>query len=301
MNLDLHRLEVLCKVIETRSFTRAGELMLLSQPTVSEHIRYLEEVVGEKLINRLGREAVPTQAGMILYEYARKMLDLRRRAIQALEHFRGALAGHLLIGASTIPGTYILPEIIGKFRDSFPSISSTVTIAGSRAIVDMLLEGRVEIAFTGAMWHDVRLDWQEVWRDTLVLAVKASDPLAHRRSVQLDELTKIPLILREKGSGTRKVTEEVLDRIGLDVEKLKIVAELGSTEAVRQGIKAGIGASIISSRAVEEDVEHGSVAVLEIGNLRIERPFYLVTHRKRHLSPVAKIFRDFILSANSST
>ncbi|MGC8720680.1 MAG: selenium metabolism-associated LysR family transcriptional regulator [Thermodesulforhabdaceae bacterium] len=301
MNLDLHRLEVLCKVIETRSFTKAGEQMFLSQPTVSEHIRYLEEVVGEKLINRMGREAVPTQAGMILYEYARKMLDLRRRAIQALEHFRGALAGHLLVGASTIPGTYILPEIIGKFRASFPSISSTVAIAGSRAVVDMLLEGRVEIAFTGAMWHDIRLEWREVWRDTLVLAVKASDPLASRGTIGVGDLKNIPLILREKGSGTRKVTEEVLDRIGIDVEKLHVVAELGSTEAVRQGIKAGIGASIISSRAVEEDVKHGSIAVVGIDKLNIERPFYLVTHRKRHLSPVARTFRDFILSGDLST
>jgi DNA-binding transcriptional LysR family regulator len=301
MNLDLHRLEVLCKVIETKSFTKAGEIMFLSQPTVSEHIRYLEETVGEKLINRMGREAVPTQAGLILYEYARKMLDLRRRAIQALENFRGALSGHLFIGASTIPGTYILPEIVGKFRKAFPSISTTISISGSKNIVNMLLEGQIEVGFTGAIWQDVRLEWQEIWKDTLVLAVNSSDPLAKKASIGIDELREIPLIFREEGSGTRKVTEEALDKANVDVDKLQIVAELGSTEAVRQGIKAGIGASIISSRAVAEDLERGSIAVVNIGGLHIERPFYLVTHKKRHLSPIAKTFKDFVLSSNSST
>lgn len=294
MNLDLHRLEVLCKVIETKSFTRAGEKMFISQPTVSEHIRYLEEAVGEKLINRMGREAVPTQAGMILYEYAKKMLDLRQRAMQALEHFRGIMAGHLSVGASTIPGTYILPKIIGKFRTSFPAISTTVVISGSRSIVSKLLEGEVEIGFTGAIWHDIRLNWQEIWRDSLVLAVEASHPIASKRAVDIGELPDIPLIFREKGSGTRKVTEEVFHQFGIDVDQLKIIAELGSTEAIRQGIKAGMGASIISSRAVEEDVKQGTIVIVEIRDIKIERSFYIVTHRKRHLSPIARTFRDFV-------
>ncbi|MCX7822871.1 MAG: selenium metabolism-associated LysR family transcriptional regulator [Syntrophobacterales bacterium] len=297
MNLDLHRLEVLCKVIETRSFTKAGERMFLSQPTISEHIRYLEEVVGEKLINRMGREAIPTQAGMILYEYAKRMLDLRHRAIQALENFRGVVAGHLFIGASTIPGNYILPEIVGKFRTSFPSISMTITISDSKSVVDMLLSGRIEMGFTGATWHDIRLAWQEIWRDTLVLAVKASDPLSLKGTIEIEEIGDIPLIFREKGSGTRKVTEEVLSHFNIDLDKLKIVAEFGSTEAVRQGIKAGIGASIISYRAVEEDVDRGSIAMIEIRNLKIERPFYIVTHKRHHLSPIARTFRDFVMSS----
>ncbi|MEJ5299518.1 MAG: selenium metabolism-associated LysR family transcriptional regulator [Thermodesulforhabdaceae bacterium] len=301
MNLDLHRLEVLCKVIETGSFTKAGEMMFLSQPTVSEHIRYLEETVGEKLINRTGREVTPTQAGMILYEYARKMLDLRRRAIQALEHFRGALSGNLLIGASTIPGTYILPGIVGRFHNAFPSISTTISISGSKNIVNMLLEGRIEVGFTGAIWQDVRLEWQEIWKDTLVLAVHPSSSFVKKGSIKLEELKEIDLILREEGSGTRKVTEEALDKVDIDIEKLRIVAELGSTEAVRQGIKAGIGASIISYRAVAEDVERGSIAIVDVEGLHIERPFYIVTHKKRHLSPIAKTFKEFVFSSNSST
>lgn len=301
MNFDLHRLEVLCKVIETKSFTKAAEKMFLSQPTISEHIRYLEEIVGEKLVNRLGREAVPTQAGMILYEYAKKMLDIRHQAIQAIELFRGTLTGQLLIGASTIPGNYILPEIVGKFRISFPSISTKIFIASSRSVVDMLLDGQIEIGFTGAVWRDVRLNWKDIWCDTLVLAVKTSDPLALKGAITIDEIKEIPLIFREKGSGTRKVTEEVLDRLGVDIDELNIVAELGSTEAVRQGIKAGIGASIISYRAIEEDISRGSIAVVKIHNLNIERPFYIVTHKKHHLSPIAKAFKDFIGSVPDSS
>ena len=143
--MDIHRLEVFCKVLELQSFTRAADAVCLTQPTVSEHIRALEETVGEKLVDRLGREVLPTPAGKILYRYARDMILLRDEAIQALEKFKGKLSGHLLIGASTIPGTYILPQLIGSFKASHPTIQITLKIGSSGEIVQGLLDGKLEL------------------------------------------------------------------------------------------------------------------------------------------------------------
>ena len=127
--MDIHRLEVFCKLVELKSFTKAAEAVFLSQPTVSEHIRSLESELQEKLIDRLGREALPTQAGKIVYKYAQKIIQLRNEAVQAIENYKGNLAGHLYIGASTIPGTYILPEIIGLFKAQYPAIQVTLKIS----------------------------------------------------------------------------------------------------------------------------------------------------------------------------
>jgi DNA-binding transcriptional LysR family regulator len=130
-NVDMRRLEVFCKVVELKSFTKAAEALLLSQPSVSEHIKTLEQTLGEKMIDRLGREVLPTPAGKMFYQYAKGILRMCEEAIQALAQFKGELAGTLSLGASTIPGTYFLPKSIASFRTAHPG-SGSLTIADSR-------------------------------------------------------------------------------------------------------------------------------------------------------------------------
>ncbi len=133
--MDIHRLIIFCKVIELQSFTKAGEALGLTQPTVSEHIRSLEDSLGEKLIDRLGREILPTPAGKVLYKYGREIIQLRDKAVQAIGKFQGNLSGSLTVGASTIPGAYVLPRLVGTFKASYPAIQITVKIGGSGEIV----------------------------------------------------------------------------------------------------------------------------------------------------------------------
>lgn len=292
--LDLHRLEIFCKVVEFKNFTRAAEAMYLSQPTVSEHIRYLEEILGETLIDRMGREVLPTPAGRILYEYAKKMLRLREQTIQALKHFKGSISGTLYLGSSTIPGTYILPYIICKLRESYPEVVVSLQIAGSRAVVDMLIKGDIEIGFTGAKWNDSKLEWNEFCLDEIVLAVNAVSPYMGKKEIFREDLVNIPLILRERGSGTRKVTEDILGRHGIVVDSLKIVAELGSTEAVKQGILAGLGGSFISRFALQDERGSEKIIPLRIQGIRLFRPFYYVHLKKRHLLPASMAFLGFV-------
>jgi len=292
--MDIHRLEVFCKVLELQSFTKAAEAVCLTQPTVSEHIRALEQTVGERLVDRLGREVLPTSSGKILYRYAKDLIALRNEAVQALEKHKGALSGNLLVGASTIPGAYILPELIGSFKTLYPSIHTTLRIGGSSDVVERVLEGRLEIGLIGAKWDDRRIQMEEIFSDELVLTVYAEHRWAQRKSVDPEELIGEPFILRERGSGTRIVMNQAIEGAGFPPSRLNVVAEMGSTEAVRQGIKARIGISILSYRAVSEDVDRGMLVALPVKGLRLHRPFYLVQRKNRQLSPLCTAFIDHL-------
>ena len=292
--MDIHRLEVFCKVLELQSFTKAAEAVCLTQPTVSEHIRALEEMLGEKLVDRLGRELLPTPAGKILYQYGRKIIQLRDEAIQALAKYRGDLSGHLHLGASTIPGTYILPQFIGSFKADHPSVQITVEISGSAEILERILRNELELGLVGARWSDRRIVTEEIFADELILAAYPGHPWATRKSIQPGDLAGHPFILREKGSGTRKVMSEFLQEHGLDLSQLKVVAEMGSTEAVRQAIKARIGVSIISCHAVSEDLQRGVLVAIPIEDVRILRSFYLAQRKNRQASPLCTAFLGFL-------
>ena len=288
--MDIRRLEVFCKVVELKSFTLAAKAVLLSQPSVSEHVRSLEETLGEKLLDRLGREVMPTGAGQILYQYARRIIALRDEAFQAIDQFRGRVSGSLPLGASTIPGAFILPALIESFKTAHPSIQIMLKISGTSRIVEELLLGTLELGIVGARPKDNRLDAEQVFSDELMLTVYPGHPWASRESVSLEELPGQPFIQREPESGTRAVMSQALQDHGLDPTGLTMVAEMGSSEAVRQGIKARLGISILSSLSVAEDLLLGSLVTVPVSGLQIHRQFYLVQRRNRQLSPLALTF-----------
>ncbi len=292
--MDIHRLMVFCKVIELQSFTRAAEAVSLTQPTVSEHIRALEESVGEKLIDRLGREVLPTPAGKILYQYAREIIILREKAVQALKKFKGNLSGSLHIGASTIPGTYILPGLIGSFKASYPSTHITLKIGSSGEVVQKILDGTVEFAMIGAKWDEKRVALEEVYSDELTLVVYPGHPWECREVVGLDDLAGVAFVSRERGSGTRVVMQQALESAGFSASRLNVVAEMGSTEAVRQAVKAKVGVAILSSHAVIEDIERKTLVPLTLDGLRIRRPFYLAQRKNREASPLCAAFLEHL-------
>ncbi len=292
--MDIHRLMVFCKVIDLQSFTRAAEAVSLSQPTVSEHIRALEESLGEKLVDRLGRETLPTPAGKVLYRYAREIIQLRDKAVQAIGKFKGNLSGSLHVGASTIPGTYILPRLVGNFKTSYPEIQITLKIGGSGEIVQKLLNGHVEFGMIGARWDEKRISLEEVYSDELVLAVYKGHPWEGRESVELSELAGMPFVMRERSSGTRLVMAQALEAAGFAPSLLNVVAEMGSTEAIREAVKARIGISIISSYAVKEDVERNSLYVVPLKRICIRRPFFLAQRKNRELSPLCSAFLEHL-------
>ena len=295
--MDLRQLEVFARVVDTRSFSRAAEALRLTQSTISEHVRLLEEEVGVRLFDRLGRETVPTRAGELLYGYAQRLLALRAEAQQALQQFLGQISGGLTVGASTIPGEYVLPPLIGAFREKFPQVSIALHIGDSREIADAVVEGRVELGLIGARPEQRTLQAVELMPDELVVVVPPGHAWFGRKLVTLDELKPEPLIVREPGSGSRQALETALDEAGPGLGGLRVIAEMGSTSAIKQAVKAGVGLSIMSKRAVEEECRHGLLWCLTIKDLRFTRHFYVVTHTGRSRSPLCQAFLDFLLAS----
>jgi DNA-binding transcriptional LysR family regulator len=296
--MDMRRLEVFCKVVELKSFTKAAEALRLSQPTASEHIRTLEQILGEKMIDRLGREVLPTPAGRVFYQYARNIVQMRDEAIEALDQFKGKLGGHLILGASTIPGAYFLPKFIASFKAAHPSVRITLRISDTAEVSNDVLQGSASVGVVGSRPNDRRLVLEKLFSDELVLAVYPEHPWTKKRKIDLDELDGEPFILREVGSGTRSVMSRMLQELGFDTSRLEVVAEMGSTEAVRQGIKAGIGVSILSYQAVAEDFDHGLLSPVKINDMRLTRPLYLIQRKNRQPSPVASAFTDYLRKQN---
>ncbi len=292
--MDLWQLHIFCKVIEFKSFSRAGKVVHLSQPTVSSHIKDLEAHFGCRLIDRLAREALPTKAGELLYGYARKLIALRDETEIALADFQGKIKGRLAVGGSTIPGGYVLPRLVGAFIHAHPGVTFLLDIGDTEAIVSKIIGGVLELGIIGALSRDKHIR-QEKWRtDQLALIVSPDHPWGRRRSVDLDTLRSEPFISREPGSGTLASLQSILSRVNFAVEDLRVVAEMGATQAIIQGIKGGVGISILSRMAVEEEIQAGNLKALEIQGLDLRRSFYLATHRHKSPSPLAEAFIRFL-------
>ena len=292
--MDLRELQVFCKIVELKSFSRAAEAVLLTQPTVSGHIKALEEALGLRLFDRAGKSVTPTQAGELLYGYARRMLTLRAEAEQAIGEFKGGLTGSLCIGGSSIPGAYVLPPLIARFMQDYPDVKIHLKIGDSREACRAVAEGHCDLAAVGARFEDARLHFEPLAEDEMVLVVPPRHPWARRPAVALKDLPGEPFIVREVGSGSRQYAERALAERGVDPGKLRVAAEMGSNEAVRQAVKAGSGVAILSRRAVEDDLKGGSLAAVRIESVRFLRQFYIASHRARTKSPACRAFLRFL-------
>jgi DNA-binding transcriptional LysR family regulator len=292
--LDIHQLEIFAKVAELKNFSKAAQEMYLTQPTVSQHVSSLENYLGIKLFDRMGKEVALTKAGEILYRYAKQITSLRGEAQQALDHFRGKKSGHLTLGASTIPGEYILPSLLGKFKKEYPSISVTLRIGDTEEIVDALLTSRIELGIIGAKISHTRLHYTSFVEDELIVVVPRGHRWWKKTSIGIQELCDEPFIMREAGSGTRISMENRLEEIGITSNDLTIIAEVGSTTAVKQAIKAHLGVSLISERAVEEEIRLQQFRKVPIKKVEFKRTFFIIQDKKRSASPLCKAFIQFL-------
>lgn len=292
--MDLWQLHIFCKVIEFKSFSKAGKMVHLSQPTVSSHIKDLEDHFGCRLIDRLAREALPTKAGELLFGYARKLIALRDETEVAMADFQGKIQGRLAVGGSTIPGGYMLPSYVGAFIKAHPDVTLFLDIGDTEAIIGKILEGTLELGIVGALSRD-KLISQEKWKvDEMALILPADHSWAKRLAIDIEELRKEPFIRRETGSGTLASLQASLSQLRFAVEDLHVVAEMGSTQAVIQGIKGGAGISILSITAVAEEIRAGTLKSVPINGLDLRRYVYIATHRHKSPSPLAEAFIRFL-------
>jgi len=270
------------RIIELRSFTKAAEELGLTQPTVSKQIVDLEQFFQVRLIDRTKRSLALTRAGEILFKHAKDFLSLKRETIDAMASFRGLKSGSLRLGASSIPGVYILPPILKAFKGRFGGVDLTLVLSDSQNIADRVENGDVDIGFVGSREETKRIAYKQFLEDSIIFIA----PLEFPELIDIHDIAKYPLLVREPGSGTRKCFETALLKRHLKPEDLHVVGELGDTEAIKAAVREGMGISYISNRAVREELSRGLLKVLSVkGFPGVKRSFYIITKKGRSTSP----------------
>ncbi len=298
--MDIRRLQAFCKVYELNSFSRAGEELLLSQPTVSAHIMALESELGTRLFDRMGRTVLPTPAANILYKCSLEAFDRLENARTEILALTQRVSGELAVGGSTIPAHYILPGLMAAFRAKYPDVIIDLTVGDSQEITERVAEGQLSLGVVGAATDHPDVICELLMNDELVCVAPPSLELPSRTEGQegfdADYLRQLPWVIREQGSGTRRAFEAALREQGMDIRELRTTIMAHSNFAVIQCVKAGLGVSVTSRLACEGAIERGELRLVDMPGMSVRRGYYRVHHAKRHIFPAMRRFLELMTS-----
>ena len=296
--MDIHHLRVFASVFKNRSFSKASEELHLTQPTISNHIKALEDEFECKLFDRLGRTILPTKEAEVLYTHSMELIERTNNLREAIGLIKKDISGKLIIGASTIPGVYLLPGFMSEFRKKFPSISFQILISDSKGIIENISRHELLLGIVGAKLGNEHIKYMPFIEDELI--VVSSPHLSKNRMMTLQELLKFPMVLREEGSGTRKETEKFLANKGISIENVHISGVFGSTDAIKQAVKAGLGVSILSKFSVADELKYKILEEIKLTDIQMKRRFYIVTHKKRTLPRLYETFLNYIVAESKN-
>lgn len=293
--MNLKQLEVFIAVADTGSFSRGAESTFITQSTVSQHIAALEHEFGIRLLDRTGRGALLTEAGKLFVEHARRVLREVREVESALNRFKGIEDVQLNVGGSNVPGTYMIPTALPRLLVRHPGLRLILVQGDSRAVLDRIGAGDVEIGVVGSRFDSEGFDFTPLGHDEIRLVV----PRRHRwcdapAGITIDEMLTEPFVVREAGSGTGKAVSDALRQAGVGPGRLQVRAMLGSSEALKQAVGGGVGASFLSVLSIRGELERGELVAVAVEGVRIMRRFYLAGRCGRELSPAAAAFASIM-------
>jgi DNA-binding transcriptional LysR family regulator len=292
--MNFKQLEAFLWVAELQSFTKAARQLYMSQPAVSFQIKALEEDLQVALFQRGDKKVILTEAGRLLFPEAKQMLRHYHKIKAGLDDLKGLKTGHLVVGASTIPGEYLLPLLIGGFKEKYPGIQIILKVAGSGQVGRWVKEREIDLGITGAPIEGEGIDCLPWLQDQLVLIVPPSHPWANLTAINVSDLKDESMILREQGSGTRRTLEQRLGEHNIALEKIPQGMELGSTRAVITAVEAGLGVSFVSRCAVREALELGKIKEVQVVGLDLSRYLYKVRHSQGMGGFAIEAFINFI-------
>ncbi len=301
-SVTLRQLRTFKKVADLSSFSLAAHELRLSQPSVSYQVKELEESVGLPLLDRLGKRVQLTEAGTVLYSYARRALDVLDEASVALEEMRGIKRGNLRVGASTTVGIYLLPAALGAFKKLHPGLVISLEIGTRTRVQEQVLRSELDLAVIGPALKDPELAILPFISDELVVVAPAGHGLAGRRGLVLKDLQEQPFVMREPASGSRWSFEKAARKAGA---KLTVAMELGSNGAIKHAVESGLGLAVISRYACALELASGRLVELDVTGFPIRRDWHIVHLRRRRLPSSVLAFIDFLkdtswLSRNGS-
>jgi len=296
-SLDNFRLVVFRTVAEQRSFRKAAEELYLTQPAVSLQIKALEEDIGVQLFDRTGAQIALTEAGKVLLGYSQQANALFVQAEQEIAALSGDHAGQLALGASTTIAQYVLPRLLGEYCKEHPRVHPTLISGNTEQIVEAVEKQKIELGFIEGPARSREVKSEPFLEDELVLIASTAHEWAERASISVFDLCSAPLLMRERGSGTRRVIEMALERQGAKRSAMHIVMELDSTEAIKSAVEAGLGVGFVSRWAIAKDLRLGTnFKIVAIEGLRIKRDFLVTYIKGPEPQGLAHQFRRFLIA-----
>ena len=285
--MDVRDLQIFLSVAKHLNYTRAGEEVNLSQPSVSVRMRQLERDLGSKLFEQLGKQVALTEAGQVLLPYALRAIAAMEDARHVIDELQGLERGLLRIGASTTPGMYLIPRTIAQFKQRYPKIDLHLGVKDTRQIEEGIIRNDFDFGFVGGHLAGDEVDVMPWMTDQLVLIVPAGHRLAAKRSVRPQDLSNEKFILREQGSATRAVVAAYFRKLSLEPEA---VMEIENPESVKKAVQSGLGIAFISAFAIEAEVKARTLVGINVQTLGIRRELKIVYRRDKHLSRAAQAF-----------
>lgn len=297
--LNSHQLYIFQMVANHLSFSRAAEAMEITQPAVSIQVQELEKFLGITLFHRRPRGLRITEAGEAVLAYSQQIFALSNQLVDTVQELEDLHAGHLLLGASTTPGEFLLPSIVGRFRQVYPGIHVELVIGNTRSIIQRIMDRDMDLGMVGDHVEEYSNDLEmlDYWDDEIVLVAAPDHPAASLDRPTVQQIVDLGLVGREEGSATRLAAERQLR--GLDITP-QFAIELGSNQAVKQAAMAGGGIGIISLLGISAEVKAGLLVVLDVAGWSCKRPLTLIQPKDRYLSPSQRAFREFLMSDRAS-
>lgn len=296
--MQFYQLKAFVKVADRKSFSRAAEDLYLSQSTVSIHVSSLEKYFSQKLFDRLGKEVALTPFGQKMYYWAREILKARESALWELKEWTGKTEGRIHIGGGTVPAQYMLPYLVSQFSKKYPGIEYLVTKNSSQLIAESLLQGETDLGVLGEKYYEDKLDYLPYMEEKLVLITPKETLMDN--PVSLFNLLEYPFIFRKAGSGTQAVLEKIFKKEGVNPSKLKVPALFNNVESIKQGVKAGLGFSIISEIAARDYQKIGFLNTYELKEINEKRSFYFACNYRKTMAPYVEEFINFCLQMDTS-
>lgn len=293
--MDFKQLQSYIAVVKYKSFTAAAEVLEISQPTISTHIRILEEELNSRLIIRTAKSFEITKRGWELYECAQNILKLRDDMVM---RWNGTEARVIRLGVSTIPSAYILPEVLPGFGKEHEDVSFMVEQSDSRGIIEAVHKGTYDIGLVGMKTEDELLEFVQFYQDRMVLITPAAEPffsLKQEGAIPLKRLLKEPMILREQGSGSSRSVTLFLEKMGISEEELHVSARMNDQESIKNLVAGGLGISIVSEKAVQDYLDAERLLKFELPEELSRRQFYIIYQKEYILNPYVKEFIAYLL------
>jgi DNA-binding transcriptional LysR family regulator len=291
---NIQDLLVFIEAAECGNFSETGRNLHLSQPAISQKIENLQKHFGTKLFIRDGRSMRLTESGQALRPMAKELISMARHLDETMVSLQGEVIGEMTIGCSTASGKYLLPGLIAAFRRQYPQVRINVQVTSRKSVMEKLLGGDVALGISSKKIPHRDLEYQQFFRDDVILIVPAGHPWDRDMPIQVEEILAEPIILREEAAGTRDVFMTALDRRGFSPDMLNVVMELGNAEAIEMAVEQGIGVAFISKLAAARGLELGYIAQVEVEGMVLTRDIFL-TRCKRTPATRAQIeFWSFV-------